>query len=232
MTVYSHLTPSFTSPKFLSADSSLKIPLTLTLSEIKLSGIIILVFSKAKGATLVFRNDPLESIKISSTFDSIPPIARLIQTQIEEQIRLLFREDLPGIIHKLSQRWTSTGSTESSSCSASSSSSKYLAQSPEKATSPRLKPITLAEINPDLPVLNPINMVKINVLAASQRTLSLFTPPIHDAIYRSMIERHNEFEDESRDDDDMSSIIIRSRRNLKIAKGKRQRKVFNLRKSE
>ncbi|KAK9247833.1 hypothetical protein V1506DRAFT_530801 [Lipomyces tetrasporus] len=220
LNIYSHLTPSFTSPKFLAANASVKIPLTITLSEITLSGIVILVFSKAKGATLVFRNDPLESIKISSTFDSIPAIARLIQSQIENQLRLLFREDLPAIIHKLSQRWTPNGSTHFSTTEKESAA----------PTSPRMKPVTLAEVNPDLPSLSPTNMVKLSLLSSSQQTLSLLTPVIPDAVYRSMIERHQERDDESKDDDDLSSIILRSRRNIKNGKVRPHRKVFDLRK--
>ncbi|KAK9469798.1 hypothetical protein V1512DRAFT_232792 [Lipomyces arxii] len=220
LNLYSHLTPSFTSPMFLAANASVKIPLTITLSEITLSGIVILVFSKAKGATLVFRNDPLESIKISSTFDSIPAIARLIQSQIENQLRLVFREDLPAIIHKLSQRWTPNGSMTAE---------KTTTMVP---TSPRMKPITLAEVNPDLPSLSPTNMVKLQLLASAQQTLSLATPAIPDAVYRSMIERRQGKDDESKDDDDVSSILNRSRRTGKGQKVKRNRKVFNLRKKE
>jgi len=63
--------PSFASPQPLAASSGLTIPLQITLSDIRLSGFVILVFSRQKGLTLVFRNDPLESIKVSSTFDSI-----------------------------------------------------------------------------------------------------------------------------------------------------------------
>ncbi|KAK9454766.1 hypothetical protein V1511DRAFT_460279 [Dipodascopsis uninucleata] len=224
LNIYSHLTPSFTSPKFLAASSSLKIPLTLTLSEIKLSGIVILVFSKAKGATLVFRNDPLESIKISSTFDSMPSIAKLIQSQIENQLRLLFRDDLPAIIHKLSQRWTPNGATTTQSAE-----KKDIQDS---SSSPRAKPITLTEINPDLPTLSPTNMIKLKLLASNQQTLSLCTPLINDAVYRSMIERHSDRDEESKEDDDLSSIILKSRRYVKNGKAKRHHKVFDLRKKE
>lgn len=109
--VYAMSAPEFSLPKFQgSSQASLAIPLNLTLSDITLSGIIILVFSKAKGLTLVFRNDPLQSIRVTSTFDTLPGIARFLQTQIETQIRSLFREDLPAILHTLSHRWTPSGS--------------------------------------------------------------------------------------------------------------------------
>src|SRR5277367_2733488 len=96
--------PSFTSPQPLAAASGLTIPLQITLSEIKLSGFIVLVFSRQKGLTLVFRNDPLESLKVSSTFDSIPFVRDYLQKEIEMQLRTLMMDELPAIIHKLSLR--------------------------------------------------------------------------------------------------------------------------------
>src|SRR5271163_207185 len=96
--------PSFTSPQPLAAASGLTIPLQITLSEIKLSAFIILVFSRQKGLTLVFRNDPLESLKVSSTFDSIPFVANYLQKEIEAQLRILLMDELPAIIHRLSLR--------------------------------------------------------------------------------------------------------------------------------
>lgn len=96
--------PSFTSPEPLAASSGLTIPLQITLSEIKLSAFIILVFSKQKGLTLVFRNDPLESLKVSSTFDSIQFVRDYLQRTIEQKLRDLMMEELPAIIHRLSLR--------------------------------------------------------------------------------------------------------------------------------
>ncbi|KAK9461667.1 uncharacterized protein V1516DRAFT_672638 [Lipomyces oligophaga] len=240
LNIYSHLTPSFTNPGFLAAHSSLNIPLTITLSEIKVSGIVILVFSKAKGATIVFRNDPLESIKISSTFDSVPAIARLIQTQIENQLRHLFREDLPTIIYKLSQRWTPNATPSVSTpatpvgekVSANPKSSGPAGGTTVPPSSPRTKPVTLAEVNQDLPSLSPTNIVQLNLLGQAQQTLSLSTPSIPDALCRSMIARHGEREDEFKDDDDLSSIMLRSRRTAKSGKARRPHKVFNLRKNQ
>ncbi|KAK5664261.1 hypothetical protein OQA88_479 [Cercophora sp. LCS_1] len=96
--------PSFTSPQPLAAASGLTIPLQITLSEIKLSAFIILVFSRQKGLTLVFRNDPLESLKVSSTFDSIQFVRDYLQRTIEEKLRDLMMDELPAIIHRLSLR--------------------------------------------------------------------------------------------------------------------------------
>ena len=72
LNTYLSTRPCFATPEPLAAASGLTIPLKITLSDFKLSAFIILVFSKQKGLTLVFRNDPLEALKVSSTFDSIP----------------------------------------------------------------------------------------------------------------------------------------------------------------
>jgi distribution and morphology protein 34 len=200
LNVYTQNSPQFSLPRFVGASSSLAMPLNLTLSQIEMSGIIILVFSKAKGLTLVFRNDPLESIKVSSTFDALPGIARFLQVQIENQIRALFREELPAILHKLSHRWTPSGATPTP------------AVSPRLPCSPKLKPITLMEISQDLPDFSPSNMLKLEALCASQKTLNLFTPSIPQAAYRSNLEL---FEDAKKDpgvqslvgDDDLCDII-------------------------
>lgn len=77
----------------------------LRLGNFRLSSYVVLVLSKEKGITLVFKTDPLQNVEVSSTFDSIAVIQKFIQREIEEQLREMFREDLPSIIHRLSQRW-------------------------------------------------------------------------------------------------------------------------------
>lgn len=98
---------SFVTPQFVMANEQFAIPLDLKLSDIKINGIGIIVFSKSKGLTLVFRNDPLDSIKVSSTFDTVQVLANFLQKQIESQIRDLFRETLPTLIHQLSLKYLS-----------------------------------------------------------------------------------------------------------------------------
>ncbi len=82
--------------------------MTLRLSRLHLRAILILVVSASKGITLVFKNDPLQYVDVSSTFDSVEVIRGYLQQEIEGQLREMFREDLPGIIHRLSQRWFSS----------------------------------------------------------------------------------------------------------------------------
>ena len=89
----------------LAAQKSLVVPMELRLSNFRLNAYVVLVVSKQKGITLVFKTDPLQNVDVSSTFDPIVVIQKYIQKEIEDQLREMFREDLPGIIHKLSQRW-------------------------------------------------------------------------------------------------------------------------------
>ncbi|KDQ08830.1 hypothetical protein BOTBODRAFT_118025 [Botryobasidium botryosum FD-172 SS1] len=89
----------------LAAHQPLVVPMLLRLSNFKLNAYVVLVVSKQKGITLVFKTDPLQNVDVNSTFDSIAVIQKYIQREIEGQLREMFREDLPGIIHKLSQRW-------------------------------------------------------------------------------------------------------------------------------
>lgn len=92
----------------LAAKDSLVVPMLLRLSHFRLSSYVVLVVSKQKGITLVFKTDPLQNVDINSTFDSIAVIQNFIQREIEGQLRQMFREDLPGIIHRLSQQWVKT----------------------------------------------------------------------------------------------------------------------------
>ena len=89
----------------LAAKQPLAVPMLLRLSHFRLSSYVVLVVSKQKGITLVFKTDPLQNVDINSTFDSIAVIQKFIQREIEGQLRQMFREDLPGIIHRLSQQW-------------------------------------------------------------------------------------------------------------------------------
>jgi len=96
---------SSTARGMLFAASPLTVPMRVRLSEVKLRAIVVLVVSRNKGITLVFKNDPLESVKVSSTFDGVGVIQRYLQEEIEGQLREMFRDDLPSIIHRLSQDW-------------------------------------------------------------------------------------------------------------------------------
>ena len=203
LNTYLATTPTFASPQPLAAASGLTIPLAITLSDIRLSGFVILVFSKQKGITLVFRNDPLESLKVSSTFDSIPFVRDYLQSEIEKQLRVLFMEDLPAIIHRLSLRLLVPPDHQQISPVDLNSNPRL--DSTSLADEPR--PIDPLASPPQMPadegseVLNGAsfnlddssasysfsrkNLLRLAALNDSHRTLSLFTPPIRDAVIRA-----------------------------------------------
>ena len=74
----------------LAANFPLLVPLTLRISGLELDGILTLVVSKSRGVTVTFKNDPLKSVVVSSTFDDIPSIRRFLQMEIEKQLRNMF----------------------------------------------------------------------------------------------------------------------------------------------
>lgn len=96
----------FSPVQIVAADAPLTVPMFLQLSDMKLNGVVILLFTKNKGLSIVFRNDPLDHVLVTSTFDSIPAIRDFLQCQIEKKLRHLFCEELPAIIHTLSFAWS------------------------------------------------------------------------------------------------------------------------------
>lgn len=178
----------------LAASSPLTIPLQITLSDFRLSGFIILVFSKAKGITLVFRNDPLESLKVSSTFDSIPFIKEYLQKEIERQVRGLFQEELPVAVHRLSLRlWnpeyaaslgldTPASNTES----AAGGTDEELAEEAAAAFI-GINPLLSPSDNSDSPsiLFSQKNLEALKTLSGSQKTLSVGTTSIPHVVFRA-----------------------------------------------
>lgn len=191
--------PSFASPQPLAAATGLTIPLQITLSDIKLSGFIILVFSRQKGLTLVFRNDPLESLKVSSTFDSIPFVRNYLQKEIEGQLRVLLMDELPAIIHRLSLRlWGPEHQAKEEQTRRAEDSKEEPAvdplasppQDPVDAYGRRLNSSEIASLSIETGIetqnlFSQKNLLRLAALTDSQRTLSLFTPPIRDVVFRA-----------------------------------------------
>jgi distribution and morphology protein 34 len=191
--------PDFASPQPLAASSGLTIPLQITLSNIRLSGFVILVFSKQKGLTLVFRNDPLESLKVSSTFDSIPFVRDYLQKEIEGQLRVLFMEDLPAIIHRLSLRLWSPEFQEFETEERLEGNNDDTVPIDPLATPPhdavdafgnplnesQISALTLDTSGEVHASFSQKNILRLAALNESQHTLSLFTPGIRDAVFRA-----------------------------------------------
>ncbi|RAK82623.1 MDM34 family protein [Aspergillus fijiensis CBS 313.89] len=192
--------PSFATPMPVAAATPLTIPLQITLSDFKLSGFVILVFSKQKGITVVFRNDPLESLKVSSTFDSIPFVRDFLQREIEAQLRILFMDELPAIIHRLSLRlWVPEYragedlQNEAADTAGEGPGQDPLAsppQDPVDASGNALDESEIASLSLDSTVethslFSQKNLLRLAALTDSQRTLSLFTPSIQEVVYRA-----------------------------------------------
>lgn len=193
LNTYLSTKPSFASPQPLAASSSLTIPIQITLSDIRLSGFVILVFSKQKGITIVFRNDPLEKLKVSSTFDSIPFVRDYLQKTIENQLRVLFMEDLPAIIHRLSlQKFSPEHQlADYQELRKSADSQRPIdpfaspSQQPVRDAGDDGSPYSLDDPAETYASFSQKNMVRLAALTESQRTLSLFTPSIRDTVYRA-----------------------------------------------
>ncbi|KAL8910287.1 MAG: hypothetical protein Q9171_004410 [Xanthocarpia ochracea] len=201
LNTYLSTRPSFTSPQPLAASSGLTIPLQITLSEIKLSAFIILVFSRQKGLTLVFRNDPLESLKVSSTFDAIPFVREYLQKEIEGQLRTLLMDEVPAIIHRLSLRlWVPEYRAKEDEEIARQPPNPTSDEQPvDPLASPPQDPIDvsgsfldasqIASLSLDSnsehhSLFSQKNLLRLAALTDSHRTLSLFTPGIRDAVFR------------------------------------------------
>ena len=202
MNTYLSTKPSFTSPQPLAASSGLTIPIQITLSEIKLSAFIILVFSRQKGLTLVFRNDPLESLKVSSTFDAIPFVREYLQKEIEGQLRTLLMDEVPVIIHRLSLRlWVPEYREREDQELARNLQDSTTEEKPvDPLASPPQDPVDgsgnildasqIASLSLDSgsethALFSQKNLVRLSALTNSHRTLSLFTPGIRDAVFRA-----------------------------------------------
>lgn len=204
LNTYLSTKPSFASPQPLAAASGLTIPIQITLSDIRLSGFVILVFSRQKGITLVFRNDPLESLKVSSTFDSIPFVRNYLQKEIEAQLRVLFMDDLPAIIHRLSLRHLVPEYRKAEE--EEERRRQQQEQNQQEDSRPPVDPLSSPPQNPADVWFGSVedgspfsldsstethasfsqkNLLRLAALSESQRTLSLFTPSIRDTVFRA-----------------------------------------------
>ena len=181
----------------MAAAAGLTIPLSITLSEIKLSGFIILVFSKQKGLTLVFRNDPLESLKVSSTFDSIQFVRDYLQKTIEGQLRTLMMDELPAIIHRLSLRLfcpdqlpREEETPRETDYEAVVDPFTNLPEGAVDSTGHVLDANEIASMSFERAselqsLFSQKNLLRLAALRDSHRTLSLFTPGIRDVMFRA-----------------------------------------------
>ena len=161
------------------------------------------MFSRQKGLTLVFRNDPLESLKVSSTFDAIPFVREYLQKEIEGQLRTLLMDEVPVIIHRLSLRlWVPEyREREDEELARDLQDSFTTGEKPvDPLASPPQDPVDSSgnildasqiaslslDSGPDMHALfSQKNLLRLSALTDSHRTLSLFTPAIRDVVFRA-----------------------------------------------
>lgn len=156
----------FIKPNFIVSDCDFDIPLNLTLSNFKMSSIIIIVFSKTKGLTLVFKNDPLENIDVNSTFDRITPIANFLQKKIESQISDLFKEFLPSLLYKFSLKYTTQSFDQFHK--------DLLIEEQEEDDNRKKNMILLKDLDPENPFrISPGSLMRSTRLSSMRQTLSL-----------------------------------------------------------
>ncbi|CAK7208265.1 ERMES complex subunit [Sporothrix bragantina] len=150
--------------------------------------------------TLVFRNDPLESLKVSSTFDSIQFVRDYLQRTIEGKLRDLMMDELPAIIHRLSlQLWSPDQAPKDDDATANADGDdgeiriNPLADAPSDAVDVNGNLIDAGEIpslsttgSPESQSLfSQKNLLRLAALTNSHRTLSLFTPGIREVVFRA-----------------------------------------------
>ena len=152
------------------------------------------MFSKQKGLTLVFRNDPLESLKVSSTFDSIPFVRDYLQRTIESQLRTLLMDEAPAIIHRLSLRlWAPEyrANGYNDNLQPTDTVTDPLVSPPQDAVDMNGQIVDASQIaslsldSQAQALFSHKNLIKLATLSDSQRTLSLFTPSMQNVVYRA-----------------------------------------------
>ena len=151
---------------------------------------------------MVFRNDPLESLKVSSTFDSIPFVRDYLQKEIEGQLRTLLMDEVPAIIHRLSLRlWVpeyqiredeerarhkDNPTTDEPVINPLASTPKDpvdLSGNPLDAT--QIATLSLDSTTETHSLFSQKNLLRLAALTDSHRTLSLFTPGLRDVVFRA-----------------------------------------------
>ena len=151
----------------------------------------------------MFRNDPLESLKVSSTFDSIPFVRDYLQKEIEGQLRTLLMDEVPAIIHRLSLQWVPDfgGRTDQEVGKGAEAPAKDeyitdpLASPPQDAVDSTGRPLDasqIALITSDLSaeshaLFSQKALLRLAALNDSHRTLSLFTPSMKDVVFRAWV---------------------------------------------
>lgn len=175
--------PKFVTPDFLDVTSSLQLPLHVLISNIRLSAIIIVVYSASKGLTIVFQNNPVSSLSVNSSFDSIPGISDFIQKEIETKIQESIRNDIPEILYKMSIKESINSQQQQQQLQQQQESYANLDHASSHSTSPT--------------IVHPASeMLDIRAFVDSTCSFQLDGPTITSSITRANLKFYNEFEGE------------------------------------
>jgi distribution and morphology protein 34 len=144
---------------------------------------------------LVFANDPLESVRVTSSFDSVPFIKNYLQEEVEKHVRGLFQSELPLAVYKLSLRLLGITESKAEPKEQPKSTTTPTISTPEKQdVEPAVKlgeaePAMVESLSPGSPededILDP-HELRLGALQNSSKTLSLFTPLLSGVLYQAM----------------------------------------------
>lgn len=171
-------------PSFLGALPSLAMPLQFTIHDFRLKGTVTLVVAKNRGAVLVFQDDPLQSIQISSSLDDLPSVSAKIKAEVEAEIRDVFRDSIPRVIYDLTCPEPTEPAPTVPPPSAAAPPNGFGSHPPNPTSSPP-DDSNNNNNNDDDPLnfsaLTPAAAAKIRGLARLNDTLSLAPPSLFDA---------------------------------------------------
>jgi len=86
--------------------SPMVMPLSLKISEVSVKGTVHIKAQDADGKkelTAYFAEDPLQSVKVESSFDEFAPVRAYLQKEVEGFMRVFFVEDFPKLISQVSK---------------------------------------------------------------------------------------------------------------------------------
>jgi distribution and morphology protein 34 len=122
----------------LIAHESVVVPLALKISQLQLEGVLEISLSKNDSQAKVaafFREDPLKSVTITSSFDEFGSVKKYLQETVEGSLRKLFVEDLPKIMDSVSAKIKLPDQASSSNPSSPSFPPSVLSSSASPSTS-------------------------------------------------------------------------------------------------
>ena len=139
---------------------------------------------------------------MSSTFDAIPFVRDYLQKEIEGQLRTLLMDEVPVIIHRLSQRlWVPEyRERDDKELSENLQGSTTKEKPIDPLASPPQDPVDASGNTMDASQITSMslesgsemhalfsqkNLLRLGALTDSHRTLSLFTPSIRDVVFRA-----------------------------------------------